>query len=188
MQWSSVDAQVRRFNVLADGLRANDHVMDLGCGLGDLLSHLRTQHGFIGNYTGVDQVAEFVDYARQRFSADPLASFDVEDIANLKCMAPCDRVVISGLFNNKLDSAVDNTDWLKQTVRLAFDAARHTVAFNALSTWVGRQEPGLFYIEPDALAKWCAQHITRRLMLRHDYNAPSSMGVPVDFTLFLFKD
>ena len=126
VQWSSLDAQQRRFNVLADLVDAREHVLDVGCGLGDMLPYLREQHEFTGDYTGLDQ-------------------------------------------------------------GLAFSAARRAVAFNALSTWVGGEDSGLFYVEPDVLAHWCAEHLTRRLILRHDYNAPAALGVPVDFTICLFK-
>jgi SAM-dependent methyltransferase len=187
VQWSSLEAQQRRFNVLADLVDAREHVLDVGCGLGDMLPYLREQHEFTGDYTGLDQVPAFIDYARERYSRDVRASFQLADVAALSELPACDCVLISGLFNNQLDARVDNTEWLRTTIRLAFSAARRAVAFNALSTWVGREDSGLFYVEPDTLAHWCAEHLTRRLILRHDYNAPAALGVPVDFTICLFK-
>jgi SAM-dependent methyltransferase len=188
VQWSSLDAQQRRFSVLADFVHPYEHVLDVGCGLGDMLPYLRNHHDFTGAYTGLDQVPKFISHARQRFSHDALADFRTADVSGLEALPRCDCVVLSGLFNNQLTADVDNIAWLKATVQLAFRSATRAVAFNALSTWVKREQSGLFYVEPDALARWCAEHLTRRLVLRHDYNAPSNLGVPVDFTICLLKE
>ena len=185
VQWSSDDAQLRRFRVLAEALRHDEHVLDVGCGLGDLLRYLRDgQHQ--GSYTGIDQVPEFVDCASQRFDDDRKARFQVADVLNIPPELKPDAVVASGLFNNRL-LATSNLDWMQQCLVEFFSRASRVVVFNALSTWVDRREPDLFYVDPTVLFDWCASKLTRNIVLRHDYNAPRSLGVPVDFSVYLFK-
>ena len=52
---------------------------------------------------------------------------------------------------------------------------------------VERYQRELFYSDPGEMFSWCAARLTRKLRLRHDYNAPPKLGVPVDYTIFLYK-
>ena len=62
VQWSSRETQERRFEVLCDVIEPADSVIDVGCGLGDLLGYLRQRKGFTGRYLGLDFVPGFVEH------------------------------------------------------------------------------------------------------------------------------
>src|ERR1700680_3801966 len=73
--------QRARFAAVLEGLRDQDYssVLDVGCGFGDLLDHLR-RRGWQGRYTGVDLVPELIDEARRRHDKDDAASFECADV------------------------------------------------------------------------------------------------------------
>ena len=182
VQWSSLDAQRRRFDVLSDLIEPGEHVVDLGCGLGDLLTHLREVRGFEGFYTGADQVESFIEDASKYFAKDTSARFMVCNTETIGQLPPCDCIVMSGLFNNRLDVETDNTEWLTTTVSHAFDHVRRAVGFNVLSSASKLpHESSLYYMDPSWMFDWCTHNLSRRLVLRHCllYTSPS----PRDATL-----
>ncbi|HKO90489.1 MAG TPA: class I SAM-dependent methyltransferase, partial [Polyangiaceae bacterium] len=75
VQWSSRETQHERFQVLSELVRPTDRIIDLGCGLGELLTWLRRERSFGGDYLGLDLVPEFVNHAREHFAGDARASF-----------------------------------------------------------------------------------------------------------------
>ena len=187
VQWSSLDAQTRRFAVLSEIVESNAAVIDVGCGFGALLDYLRRERNFSGRYLGLDFVPEFIDHAKRQAVDDHQASFQVFDARFEGFPIGYDVVAVSGAFNNLVTDSVTHLEWIHDTLERAFSAARTGVAFNGLSTAVTRQESELFYSDPGKMFAWCAERLTRKLTLRHDYNAPAKLGVPVDYTIYLYK-
>lgn len=187
VQWSSVDAQLRRFKVLCEVVDATASVMDVGCGLGALLAFLRGERGFTGRYLGLDFVPDFIEHASRQYHDDPNADFQRFDARFEGFPRGHDTILISGAFNNLVGDRSSHLDWIHHTVEHAFSAAAVAVAFNGLSTAMDYYEPQLFYSDPGEMLTWCAKRLTRKLTLRHDYNAPPELGVPVDYTIFLYK-
>lgn len=183
VQWSSRETQERRFEVLCELVESRDSVLDLGCGLGDLLGYLRTRRGFRGRYLGLDLVTGFVEHARSVHAQDPDASFLEHDVRQTALPRGYDVVVASGIFNNRLR---DNWDFLIATVRAMFEAAGKGVAFNALSTYVDYQDAGLYYCDPLALFDYVKRHLADRASLRHDYRVKPGC-IPFEFSLYLLK-
>ena len=182
-----MDAQTRRFDVLCKVVEPGTSVMDVGCGLGDLLGFLRRERGFMGQYLGLDFVPEFIEHARHRYLRVPRAQFQEFDARFEGFPHGYDAILISGAFNNLMTDASEHLEWIRDTLERTYCAARAVVAFNGLSTAVERLEPDLFYSNPGEMVSWCLQHLTRKIRLRHDYNAPPSLGVPVDYTIYLYR-
>jgi len=67
---------------LGAGLRPNDRVLDIGCGVGALAEALRTRLGPEGGYVGFDVSAEAIAYCRRRFGSLPAFRFEHADLAN----------------------------------------------------------------------------------------------------------
>jgi len=183
VQWSSRETQQERFSVLSELVGPTDRVIDLGCGLGELLSWLRQERRFTGEYLGLDLVPEFIHHARERFASDPLASFREFDVASEPLPADYDVVLLSGMFNNQMS---DNWGFLTGTLEKMFRATRARVAFNALSTYVDYQSPGLFYADPLRVFDFCRQKLGARVDLRHAYQIKKGT-IPFEFTMYLFK-
>ena len=183
VQWSSRETQHERFSVLAEVVGPTDRIIDLGCGLGELLTWLRRERNFTGRYLGLDLVPEFVNHARERFASDPLASFAEFDVARQALPSDYDVVLLSGMFNNQMH---DNWGFLTDTLEKMYRATRARVAFNALSTYVDYQSPGLFYADPLRVFDHCRRQLGARVDLRHAYQIKKDT-IPFEFTMLLFK-
>ena len=183
VQWSSRETQERRFDILCDLIAPGDSVLDLGCGLGDLLGYLRREKGFGGRYLGLDVVPDFVKHGSLAYAADAGASFAELDVTREPLPGGYDVVVASGIFNNR---SADNWEFLTATVEKMHACARRAVAFNALSTYVDYEDADLYYCDPLRLFDHLKRHIAKKVTLRHDYLVKPN-SIPFEFSLYLFK-
>lgn len=174
VKWGTRQTQYFRFKTLAEiGDVSESTIFDYGCGLGDLFGYLSFQ-GFRGKYVGADINGTLVVAAKRKY---PKAKFVLGD-----GFVPADYTFISGVFNDRPDK--DNARQIRfvhDTVRKAFKASRKGVAFNGISTFAKRKTRGFYYVEPFDLARWCMEHVTPFVTLRHDYR----LG---NFTIYLYRD
>lgn len=182
VQWSSTETQKNRFRVLSEITQPEERVVDVGSGLGDMLSFLREEQGFVGRYTGLDLVPEFVAHARARYESDNQASFSVANVLEDE-LPRADVYLSSGLFNNRMD---DNWGYMTRILARMYECAERAVAFNALSTYVDYQDAHLYYCDPLALFDYIKQNLTRRVTLRHDYLVKPN-SIPFEFTMVLCR-
>lgn len=182
VQHVSKASQQIRFAIFHSLIKNSDSVIDLGCGLGDMLIYLR-EKGFKGRYLGCDFVPEFISFAKQAYSDDKHAEFVEFDIFKDKLPNDFEHILISGIFNNKM---ADNFTFLSDTLAMSFRACRHSVIFNALSDFVEFQDPELYYISPLEIFEHCKLHLTPYVLLKHDYVTKQG-GFPYEFTMQLSK-
>lgn len=169
VDWSSPESQQLRFDVLLEGIdwAAGPSLLDYGCGYGALASHL-DRLGVRCGYQGYDIAESMVAAARREHAGQPDRRFTA-DAAELE---PSDHVVASGIFNVKLDA--DAADWDRHvigTLERLWSLARRTVAFNMLppasSPELARAD--LYYADPDAIARHCAERLGGHVELRREY-------------------
>lgn len=182
VQHVSKASQQVRFAIFNNFINEHDSIIDLGCGLGDMLGYLR-EKGFKGRYLGCDFVPEFINFAKQAYSDDKRAEFIEFDIFKQQLPNDYDHILISGIFNNKM---ADNFAFLSHTLEMSFNACRRSVIFNALSDFVEFQDPELFYISPLTLFEHCKKQLTPYVLLKHDYVTKQG-GFPYEFTMQLNK-
>lgn len=174
LDWGSQKSQEQRFSVLIqidqlDGMT----ILDLGCGLADLLSYLQRNHINV-NYTGYDITPAMIESACQRF---PHAQLEVRDLmAQSDCQPQFDYVLASGIFYLR---QVEPMTYLELMVRRMFALCRKGVAFNTLSALAPQHNPGEFYADPAQVLTMCLK-ITPYVVIRHDY-------LPHDFTVYLYR-
>lgn len=144
-------------------------VLDVGCGVGHLVDYLKA-HGVGCSYLGIDALSEMVAAARSRH---PHWTFQQRSLLEPADQLETDYVLASGLFT------FCTHDEVEASIRTMFKVCGTAVAFNALSTWATRQEPGEFYADPLAMVELC-RTITPWVALRHDY-------LPHDFTIYMYK-
>jgi hypothetical protein len=171
VDWGSARSQEARFRVLLEGGDfSTSRLLDVGCGVGHLVDHLKRRR-FKGEYLGLDLVPEMISAARTRH---PGWSFREEsDLANAAGFRP-DYVVGSGLFT------FTDQRQLERTVAAMFALTRRTVAFNTLSAWASQPEADEFHADPAVVLEFC-RTLTSRVVLRHDY-------LPHDFTVYLHRE
>jgi SAM-dependent methyltransferase len=174
LDWGSRDSQALRFSILAQVARVEGaSVLDVGCGVGDLLEYLRLKEVSV-DYTGYDLTPEMIQSARRRF---PEHRFETRDL--LMEQEPTelfDYVLASGIFYLR---QYEPMRYLESMARRMFAACRKGVAFNTLSIMASQRAPGEFYADPADVLKMCLE-ITPSVAVRHDY-------LPHDFTVYLYK-
>lgn len=128
LDWASAESQIERFRVLADNVAlAGKSLLDVGCGLGDLLGYLRGR-GVDTDYTGVDLVARMVAAAAK---LHPTATFKRADVFAENTFEPeaFDVVFCSGIFNLNLGN---NHEFLAAALPRLLELSREYVVINLL--------------------------------------------------------
>jgi SAM-dependent methyltransferase len=151
-------------------------VLDIGCGLGDFLGYLRGR-GFVGRYSGVDLVPEFIEAARVRHDdTESAVSFIFADILDPDLsLNPHDYVIASSLFDYRTPDSVER---LTRTVRRLYDLCRRGLAWNVLGVAPPDRED-LYAVPPGELLALC-EALTPWFVVRGDY-APHAL------TFYLYK-
>jgi SAM-dependent methyltransferase len=175
LDWASAASQQRRFEVLVENVDlAGMKLLDVGCGLGDLLALLQRQ-GIEVDYTGVDILQRMIDHCRKRFDT---GRFLQADIFSSEAFEPgqFDLVFTSGAFNLDLGN---NLDFLPVAIDRLLELSRRYVVFNLLHARWPKPEPGYFFYDP----QFVLRHLARRKLavrLIDDY-------LPNDFTVICRK-
>lgn len=182
--WMDRLQQLLSFEVLAsvgelNGSRALS-VLDVGCGLGDFFDYL-LRRGFVGRYTGIDLLPEYIETARARHliklgKSRPHVSFIVADILDPNlALEPHDYVIASGLFDYRTP---DSDERLRRTVRRLFDLCRRGMAWNVLNVAPPDRED--LYCAPAADLLALCEALTPWFVVRGDYD-------PHALSFFLYK-
>ncbi len=182
VQWSDELTQKNRFEILSQISGEINSVIDLGCGLAHYFEFVKEQ-GFKGKYLGLDFVSEFVEANRDSFKDCRNAEFEVFDIMRDIIPSGYDYIVISGMFNNKIEQ---NEALIFDVVEKCFKACQKGVAFNALSKYVDYFDEGLYYSDPLRVFDFCKRNLTRSVTLRHEYILKPG-SIPYEYTVYLYK-
>lgn len=181
VDWGSTGGQTLRFSVLAELLRdrkgefSEASILDVGCGVGHFCDYLG-EHGFCGEYQGVDLLSEMIEQARIAHP-EHAGKFNVLDITANKTPADSemyDYVVGSGLFYH------GNRAIMEAVLTAMFKLARRGVAVNSLSAWAQEKQDTEFYACPLETLAFC-RTLTPWVELRHSY-------MPHDFTIYLYRE
>lgn len=180
-QWADVETQEKRMAILAQiGDVRTAKILDFGCGTGHLLTYLERDHGFAGEYCGLDLSTEVLEIARRTHGG---ARFERRDVLKDPLTEQFDYVFISGTFNNKI---ADNWALMTSLLRALFPAVRKGLAFNALSTYVDFKQPDLSYIDPDRAFRFCKEELSPAVTLRHDYQLRSHV-LPYEYSIYVLN-
>jgi hypothetical protein len=94
-----------------------------------------------------------------------------------------DYVMLSGVFNNKMD---DNQGFMHSTLERMFNAAEKGISFNAMSSYVDYKDEELYYVDPMDIFAFCKTKLGGHPVLRHDY-VVSKDGYPFEFAMYVYK-
>jgi len=180
-QWSDRATQERRMEILLQvGEVADAKILDFGCGTGHLLEYLRRTRAFQGEYVGYDLSPELIAAASQKL---PRARFEARDILRDGIPEDFDYVLVNGVFNNR---AGDNWQMLTTLLTQVFAHVRRALAFNALSTYVDFTDPQLFYVNPEAVFRFCKERLSPSVTIRHDYRVKPDV-IPFEFSVYVYR-
>ncbi len=189
MGWPNEPDALRRYDVMLDVIRfasANIHdrpvrLLDLGCGTGHLLEHLkRSGRDARVAYTGIDLSDRFIQLAKDKH---PEADFRVVDILqDDSALEQFDFAIINGVFTSKCEMSFD--DMWSFVQRLLTKVYQHTsigVAVNMMSKQVDWERSDLFHLPLDTLAFFLCRHLTRHFIIRNDYGL-------YEFTAYIYHE
>lgn len=165
VDWNSAASQSLRFTELVRFVGPDHSVLDIGCGYGALLDHLRSS-GWTGEYLGFDLADEMIQTARRLHAND--GDFTTETFGP----ASADFVIGSGLFNVKMD--ISDEEWVEyvdQTLDTMYEQCRVGLSFNMLTAWSDPEylRADLYYAPPGRFVERCGTRYSRRVTLCHDY-------------------
>ena len=180
LDWAGPETQVRRFEILAENVAlAGRSLLDVGCGLGDLVSFL-DRRGIDVNYTGVDVVEQMIARARElhpsrrfmcaNFFNNPSALGGTEE--KIKKFDLFNIVFCSGALNLDLGN---NLEFVKTALVAMLCRTRESLVVNMLHARVPVGEPQYFAYDPDYILS-ILQPLCREVRLIDDY-------LPNDFTV-----
>lgn len=127
----SYTGQLVRFNAIAKYIADHKHVLDYGCGSGDLFAYIYHKSPA---YSGVDINPELIEYAKRKYSlhAFNTPKFIVGDHKSL--ISTYDYVVASGVFSYKPDyTEYQYKQEVKECIGTLWSKCRNTMIINFLS-------------------------------------------------------
>jgi SAM-dependent methyltransferase len=162
--WGTSLEQTLRFDVLFRDLNPKGKtILDVGCGLGDLVPYLNHRTNGDFKYIGIDVASALIEDSKT-VHGDTDCSFFVGDIFNLE-LSQVDISVLSGTLTLKRDGIEDYArDTLIKMVKLSREAA----ALNFLSTYVDFEADYNQHYRPETIFSW-AKELDKRVNLIHDY-------------------
>ena len=145
LDWASAQSQLARFQIFARNVPLQDKsLLDVGCGLGDLLTYLESL-GLRVRYTGVDLLEKMVQAASRNHPGHDFIQGDIFQAHPFK-PETFDVVFCSGAFNLNLGN---NEQFLPSAVATMLELAREYAVFNLLHSRAASQEQTYFYYHPD---------------------------------------
>lgn len=170
--------QAIRFDVLTSEYDFNKkHVLDIGCGFGDLnqtLQHKTDRY----EYTGVDLVGSLLNEANQRYACESV-QFMEANILDMDSITTYDYAVASGVFNHKL-SGDTNYEFIEQVIKKSLELCKDGLAFDFLSDKVDFKHEHTFHSSPEKILSIAFKY-SRNVVLKNNY-------MPFEFSLFIAAD
>lgn len=185
MDWPNEEDLARRFEVMLKVVQPDSpklvSTLDLGCGVGLLIDHLRAKH--ILNefeYWGIDLSATMVTVARERH---PAQRFEARDILLEALPAQCvDYVIMNGLLTEKVTLSHQTMEaYARDVIRMAFAACRRGIAFNVMSTHVDWNRSDLFHWSLDSVVAFLVRECSRSIVIRMDYGL-------YEYTVYVYRE
>jgi len=163
--WGSGSSQELRFFELFREIDPRRlRILDVGCGLGDLVPFLdKTTKGDY-EYVGIDIAPALVDKARELHGADN-RSFVCGDLLEWQDEEIFDIAVLSGALNFRV---ADNQALAEAVLHRMFEKTTQGVCANFLSSYVDYELPKNFHYKPETLFAF-ARTLSKRTRLNHDY-------------------
>jgi ubiquinone/menaquinone biosynthesis C-methylase UbiE len=162
--WGSRADQVLRFDVLLRGLNLKGKtVLDVGCGLGDLVPYLQERTGGDFAYIGVDIADRLVADAQQLHGGKRCRFLHGD--AFREDLPQVDIAVLSGALSLRTE---DIADYAHRTLQRMYALAREAACLNFLSKYVDYELEKNQHYQPETVFAW-ARRITPRLNLLNDY-------------------
>jgi len=171
--WKNRENQTIRFDVLTQaGDFSNCSLLDVGCGTGDLLDFF-DHRAITCDYTGIDQVKEFIELAGKKYESHSNASFLLGDFWSA-ALPFYDYVVASG----SLSYRNSDPDFIYKMIFRLYSLSNVAFAFN-LPGSATLKDGGLIAYDKNRILAYCNK-ICLKVKLIDNY-------LEDDYTIFMYK-
>ena len=162
--WGSESSQRLRFEVLLRGLEPKGKtILDIGCGLGNIIPFLEECTGGDFSYIGIDVAEKLIDDARSSYG-EVRKCFYVGDIFSV--MVPSvDISVLSGALSLKVHGI---EKYAQQTMARMYELSHEAACLNFLTKYVDFELEKNQHYKPEVVFS-SAKRIAGRVNLFHDY-------------------
>jgi SAM-dependent methyltransferase len=162
--WGNANDQLLRFQMLFRGLSpVNKTILDVGCGLGDLVPFLDQVTGGNFNYIGVDIAENLIKDATATYGRDGV-TFITGEIMSLQ-LPIVDIAVLSGALSFKTPGI---EQYAEATLKKMFDLTTEAACLNFLTKYVDFElEKNQHYAPEKIFEKSMA--VCKKVALFHDY-------------------
>jgi SAM-dependent methyltransferase len=162
--WGSIKDQELRFDVLFRGLDPTGKaILDVGCGLGDLVPYLEQRTGGNFSYIGVDVAGKLISDAQKNHGIDK-RSFYVGDLLSVD-VAPVDIAVMSGALSFKVDGI---ETYAYEIMEKMFALSGEAACLNFLTSYVDFELEKNQHYQPETVFTK-AKALSKNVNLFHDY-------------------
>ena len=162
--WGTSEDQILRFEMLFRGLNPKGKtILDVGCGLGDLIDYLDKVTGGDFNYIGVDIAEKLINSAKEKYSS-PNVKFYAGDVS-LDMLNPVDICVLSGALSFK---TLGIEEYAYDTMKRMFELSKEAACLNFLSKYVDFEAKKNQHYSPEIMFSK-AKEFSRRVVIYHDY-------------------
>jgi SAM-dependent methyltransferase len=171
--WKDRSNQLARFEALCSLLSLENHsVLDIGCATGDLLEFINSKN-IKCDYTGIDQIKDFIEFAGNKFNGQKNVSFLLGDFWSAD-LGTYDFVVASGALSYR------NSDphFIYNMVAKLYGLCKISFAFNLLED-VELKGGGLVAYNKKEIVEFCKK-LSPRVVLYDGY-------LEGDFTVSISK-
>ncbi len=162
--WGSRADQALRFDVLFRGLDPSGKtILDVGCGLGDLIPFLqeRTSGNFC--YIGIDIAERLVEDARKLYGGEDRLFFHGDIF--MTDLPRVDISVLSGALSLRFKGI---SVYAKQTLERMYALSKEAACLNFLSTYADYQLKKNKHYKPEEILTWGIR-TAQNVNLYHDY-------------------
>lgn len=162
--WGDESSQHLRFEVLFRGLNLKGKtILDVGCGLGDLVPYLERRTNGDFNYIGIDIAEKLISSAVSTYGGKG-REFFVGDIFSLR-VHHVDISILSGALSFKTPGI---EDYARETMRIMFERSREVASLNFLTNYVDFELEKNQHYQPEMVYSW-AKKLSKRVNLIDDY-------------------
>ena len=168
VSWNSTNNQHLRYFQLVDNIDFNfSSVLDVGCGVGDFLEYLNTNHFSLKDYKGIDILDEMVNGAKLKYPDINVECVDVFDYFETHDYAVCNGTINTRIFHEdeqQKSFGFNFIDKLNSITTKGF-------AINFLTDFTADElkTNELFYYSPELIYTYCKMNY-RNVKIISDYS------------------
>ena len=160
--WRKKNEQLLRFKMLLEPTELNDcSILDIGCGTGDLLAYL-ISNNIQCEYTGIDQIKDFITLAGDKYKNQNNTSFLLGDFWTAD-LGKYDYVLASGALSYRHA----DPNFIFKIIAHLFSLSKMAFAFNLLEK-TDLKNGGLVAYNKNEILGFCKK-LSSNVILKDDY-------------------